>query len=98
MTETPEEIVPVRDAMRTLFDAVPEDITPLKDFRQLMAALVVAKELRMNIERILPDFEDGPLKEVAEHVADELRRIVDEQIEGMDLPGILTELERRFSR
>lgn len=96
MTEIPEEVVPVRDAMRTLFDDVPEEAVPLKDFRQTMVMLVVAKELRKEIERVLPDFEDGPLKEVAEHVASELARIVDEQIEAMDLPGVLEMLERRF--
>ena len=96
MTEIPEEVVPVRDAMRTLFDSVPEEAAPFRDFRQTMVMLVVAKELRKEIERVLPDFEDGPLKDVAEHVAGELARIVDEQIEAMDLPGVLEMLERRF--
>lgn len=96
MTEIPRELVPVRDAMRALFDGVPEEGVPFKDFRQTMVMLAVAKELRKEIERILPDFEDGPLKDVAEHVADELARIVDEQIEAMDLPGVLEMLERRF--
>lgn len=97
MSEPPEEIVPVRDALRTLFDGIPEDASLCRDFRQLMAMLAVAKELRMEIERILPDFEDGPLKGVAEHVADELHRIVDEQIEAIDLPRVLEMLERRFA-
>ena len=98
MTEIPKEIVPVRDALRALFDGVPEEAASFKDFRQTMVMLAVAKELRKEIERILPDFTDGPLKEVAEHVAGELYRIVDEQIEAMDLPGIYKEFERRFLR
>lgn len=98
MTGMPEEIVPVRDALRALFDGVPEEAIPLKDLRQVLVMLAVVKELRKEIERMLPDFEDGPLKEVAEHMAGELHRIVDEQIEAMDLPGIYKELERRFLR
>lgn len=99
MTEIPKEVVPVRDAMRTLFDNVPEESTPFKDFRQLMVMLVIAKELGREIDRILPDFMEGPLKEVAEQVSEKLYRIVDEQIKAMDLPGLLGELEmieRRF--
>ena len=97
MSEAPEKIVQVSDALRTLFDGVPEDASLCRDFRQLMAMLAVTNELGKEIERILPGFVDGPLKGVAEHVADELHRIVGEQIKAMDLPRVLEMLERRFA-
>lgn len=98
MTETPEEIVPVRDALRALFDKFPDDTSLFKDFRQVLMMLVVARELGQEIDRVLPDFKDGPLKGVAEHMADELYRIVDEQTKALDLPGIYKEFEGRFLR
>lgn len=98
MTETPEEIVPVRDALRELFDRFPDDASIFKDFRQVLMMLAIAKELGREIDRVLPDFKDGPLKGMAEHMADELYRIADEQIEALDLSGIYKDFERRFLR